>query len=62
MPKGGAICEHDGKMGIGWGGWSWAIAGANIVGGKGFTCALSRGFNGKMLNWDLTFAQKARGW
>jgi len=31
------------------------------VGGKGFTCTLSRGFNGKVLNWDLTFAQKARG-
>jgi hypothetical protein len=61
------MCTGEGRkcakeMGVGWGVWSWAIIGANRVeGGKGFACALSKGFN-KMPGWDPTFTQRARGW
>jgi len=32
-----------------------------MEGGKGLTCALIRRI-GKMLCWDFTFIQKAKGW
>ncbi len=54
--------ECVGEMGVGWGVWSWSIVLANIKEcEKGLTCALLRGC-GKVLDWDLAFAWRVRGW
>ncbi len=48
---GGSRCV--GRMGVGWGVWSWAIIGVDrMQGGEGFTCVLFKGI-GKILGWGL---------
>jgi len=54
----GGGCGCVGEMGVGWGVWSWTNVGVDrMEGGKGPTCALSRGFK-KVLVWGPTFAWK----
>jgi len=47
-----------GRMGVGWGVWSWAIIRVvKVERGESFTCVLFKGI-GKMLGWGSIITRK----